>query len=548
MTVFLVFSRRTTLAAGLVIIIVAAGALSALILPGRLQPQPLRVGISSPFSSLAAEMLPGWDDIDIIPSPHPSQLKSLDYYIATDGLVAGWETHEAGEVVATVVVNFFNPLSGITLDQLEQLLADSPGRVLISRQLALPAFPWHGSHCQYLPTALVLEQVAADSDLVGIVPLHHRIPSVRVLPLDGLDPRTKETALADYPLRCPLVVQKTPPSLGQRLARRFRPAGDPLLDHLVSPANPYSDLWQQQASFAAVGDVMLDRDVKKEGRSRGWEWIFSEVAPLLNSMDLAFANLECPVGQRGHLINMFQAPPEAMAGITSAGFDVVSLANNHILDYHFEGMFETMELLAQHGIAAVGAGQDIDAAREPVILEINGIRVGFLAYTEMWFVHAQETISWQATEDEPGVAPARLEYIVEDVGALREQADVVVVSFHWGKEYTHQPTPDQIRLGRAAVDAGAHLVLGHHPHVLQGIEFYQQGVIAYSLGNFVFDLYLPKTCETMVLEFTLSPRGVLDMTIHPAYICGVQPRLLEGTAAANLYAKLRSFSLGLVDN
>lgn len=544
MTLILACSRKTVLAVILILLIAAAAVLSAL-LPPLLQSKPPRIAICSPYSALAEELLPDGAGEIFTRNQHP-HLDGLDYYITSGEPLAGWISHPAGDAVAALIVSYFNPRTAITHRELEQLLAESPEKVLISQQLALPGLPWFDRYSSYLPSQSVLEQVAANGQLVGIVPLHHRTAAVRVLPVDGLDPRRRDTVRAGYPLTAPLLLQHPAPNLWQRLRQRLRPQTDPLLDHLDSAANPYRDLWQNQASFVAAGDVMLDRDVKKEGQNRGWEWIFAQVAPFLSKADLAFCNLECPIGQRGRFINMFQAPREAILGMASAGFDIVSLANNHILDYHFEGMFETIELLAKHDIAGVGAGRDIAAARKPVILEVNGIRVGFLAYTEMWFVHAREPISWQATETEPGVAPAKLEYVVEDVSSLREQTDIVVVSFHWGREYDHQPTDEQIRLGRAAIDAGAHLVLGHHPHVLQGIEFYRQGVIAYSLGNFVFDQRLPHTQESMVLAFTFSRRGILDLTIHPAHIYGFRPRLL-GEAGAGLAGKIRSLSQELAE-
>ena len=114
---------------------------------------------------------------------------------------------------------------------------------------------------------------------------------------------------------------------------------------------------------------------------------------------------------------MFQAPPEAVEGLAFAGFDVVSLANNHALDYHIDGMLETMRLLREYGIAYIGAGRDIQEARSPLIMEVKGVKVGFLSYTEMWFVHAREPISWRATATEPGVAPAELDSIVEDIAS-----------------------------------------------------------------------------------------------------------------------------------
>jgi poly-gamma-glutamate synthesis protein (capsule biosynthesis protein) len=208
-------------------------------------------------------------------------------------------------------------------------------------------------------------------------------------------------------------------------------------------------------------------------------------------------------------------------------------------------MLETMEILTENNIAGVGAGSNLEAARQPVILEVQGIRIGFVSYTEMWFVHAREPISWQATSDEPGVVPALPEYIWEDISALRDEADIVIASFHWGKEYASQPAAEQKALARLAVDAGADLVLGHHPHVLQGIEFYKHGVIAYSLGNFVFDQRLPGTQESMVLEATLSKQGVLDINLHPASIQNMRPVILEGRSKNYLLNRIAELSLAI---
>lgn len=146
------------------------------------------------------------------------------------------------------------------------------------------------------------------------------------------------------------------------------------------------------------------------------------------------------------------------------------------------------------------------------------------------------------------MAPAELDSIVEDIAKLRDKVDVVIVTVHWGKEYVNEPTAEQRLLAHAAVDAGAHLVLGHHPHVLQGIEFYKDGVIAYSLGNFVFDINLAKTWETMLLSFSLASTGVLDLTVVPAYIFGVQPKILQGTHRDSVYRQIRHFSLRLKKN
>lgn len=490
---------------------------------------PPKIGMAGLSADLIRELFPTEQVGAIQLDSHQELLAQLargdlDYVVEIDEPTLGLVSWPIGELTPVVVVPFFDSASTLSITALKSLLEVEPASVLVSTSLALPGFPWSNVAVHYATSDEVITQLGEGKGRIGIVPLQDRQPSVRVLPL----------AEPDLPSRS-LYLSRAPKSLPERIKDRYSGHQD------WKSTSP--ERWNQNVTMLAVGDIMLDRDVKKVGLQKGWEHIFEEVAPRIREADLAFANLESPIGDKGHFINMFQAPPEAIKGVVYAGFDVVSLANNHALDYHHAGMLETMRLLAEHKIDWVGAGKNIHEARAPLIREINGVKVGFLAYTEMWFVHAREPISWEGTEDEPGVAPARLDIIVEDVGKLRSKADCVIVTIHWGKEYTHELTPEQKRLARAAVDAGADLVLGHHPHVLQGIEFYGKGVIAYSLGNFVFDLNLPKTWETMMLEFTLSPRGPLDMKVIPAYIFGVQPKILEGSHKDALYRQIRDLSL-----
>ena len=453
-------------------------------------------------------------------------LGNLDYILEIDAATPGLPSRYIGDLEPIIIVPFFASLEEMDEVRLESLLATDPSGVFISNTLALPHFPWWDRPVSYGSSAEVIHQVREGAARIGVIPREDRVPSVRELPLGGT-----------LSLHRSLFLMPGKKSPIQKWKARFTGQQE-LQSH-------YQTTKETVVTLAAVGDIMLNRDVKKVGLQKGWEHIFAEVMPYLSQVDLAFANLESPIGDKGHFINMFQAPTEAILGLTYAGFDLVSLANNHTLDYHHEGMFETMRLLTEHQIAWVGAGQDIQQARTPLIREVNGVKLGFLAYTEMWFVHAREPISWQATDDEPGVAPAELDMICEDIRTLRELVDCLIVSIHWGKEYDSEANKEQKNLARAAVDAGADIILGHHPHVLQGIEFYKQGVIAYSLGNFVFDLNLPKTWETMILEFTLSPSGPLDLTILPAYIFGVQPRILQDPHRYSLYEQIRHLSLAL---
>ncbi|NMB02570.1 MAG: CapA family protein [Firmicutes bacterium] len=513
---------------------------------------PPRIGISGISPALIQGLLPN-TELGKIYHGTPSELLEhlekgeLDYLVELDEPTSSFANWFLGYLVPAIVVPFFDPSGEITMQELMDILNGEPHSVVVSEVLALPGFPWFGLPVRYLPSAEVIQELTTGHGKLGIIPVQDRTPSVRVVPLSQVDPCQPLDPPSTYPLSRTIYLSRAERNLANRLKDRYNESKGKSLDEirLAALESTYFNPWANQIKFVAVGDIMLDRDVEKVGLQKGWEHIFSEVAPFIQEADLAFANLESPIGDKGRFINMFQAPPEAVQGIAYAGFDVVSLANNHTLDFHIEGMFETMRLLEEHGIDWVGAGQDIHAARSPLIKEIGGIKVGFLSYTEMWFVYTREPISWQATQDEPGVAPARLETIVDDVTKLRDLVDVVIVSVHWGKEYVHEPTAEQFTLARAAVDAGAHLVLGHHPHVLQGIEFYQHGVIAYSLGNFVFDINLPKTWETMILDFTLSPSGVRDLTIVPAYIFGVQPHILQGSHRDAVYRQIRHYSLKL---
>lgn len=462
----------------------------------------------------------------------------LDYLLELDAPGDDLLTRPLGILVPALVVPFFDPKVDLSWEELLKLLSDAPQEILVADVMALEGFPWWGREVRYLPSPELIQRLREGEGRLGILPLHHRTPQVRVLPLDGIDPRQPLTSLGEYPLARNLYLSRRP----KGLLEYRRPAVDKL--HLAVP-DSYVNPWSGQSVFLAAGDIMLNRDVEKEALKRGWAYLFAETADRIQAADLAFANLESPIGDEGRFINMFQAAPEAVEALAFAGFDLVSLANNHALDYHHEGLLETMRLLREYGIDWVGAGRNLQEARQPLIREVNGVKIGFLSYTEMWFVHAREPISWRATDTEPGVAPAELEFLQEDVEKLREQVNVVVVTVHWGKEYVHTPTQEQKAFARAAVEAGADSVLGHHPHVLQGIEFYRDGVIAYSMGNFVFDLNLAKTWETMLLEFTLSPQGVLDLTIIPAYIFGVQPRIIEGAHRQAVYNQIRSYSLKL---
>lgn len=273
-------------------------------------------------------------------------------------------------------------------------------------------------------------------------------------------------------------------------------------------------------TFMAVGDVLLDRGIARKIDANGQDWPFAKVSPILKSADIAFCNLECPLSARGVKVNKpfcFKADPANVKCLADAGFDVVSLANNHSLDCGRTGLVETMRCLDDLGIRFVGAGDTLNDSKLPVVMELHGLRIAFLARNTLM----PEGI-WLRT-DAPGTAGLDESTICREIAQARTKADVVIVSLHWGIEYRQQSEEAQKVLARKMIDAGADLVIGHHPHVVQPIERYHGGMIAYSLGNFLFDSPQPICKKSIIFKCRLSKSGVSDVEVIPATISGYRP-------------------------
>jgi poly-gamma-glutamate capsule biosynthesis protein CapA/YwtB (metallophosphatase superfamily) len=273
----------------------------------------------------------------------------------------------------------------------------------------------------------------------------------------------------------------------------------------------------------AVGDLMLARDIIDAMKAHGWAWPFEAVRHLLADADVTIANLEGTFTDRGAAASKFytfRTPPRHAQGLAQAGIDIVSLGNNHAMDFGAEGLRDTMAALDAVGVRHSGAGMDATEARRPVVMEANGLRLAFLSYNG-----AALSEAFPAGPSTPGVALAEAASIREDVAAALREADVVIVSLHAGTEYVDAPNAQQRALATAAIDAGAALVLGHHAHVLQGWQRYGSGLIVWGLGNFVFDLDFddletlgPRPFQTVILRLDLTREGVQEVTAVPVYI------------------------------
>lgn len=259
-------------------------------------------------------------------------------------------------------------------------------------------------------------------------------------------------------------------------------------------------------TLAFVGDIMLDRKVKESILINGggdFRYPFEKIYKSLREYDILFGNLEGPISDKGRdfgSLYSFRMDPKAVEGLAFAGFDILSLANNHIGDWGQEAEEDTLTRLERAGI--LSAGTDY----LPKIIDINNTKIAFLAF-------------YSAPETE----------IKKSVELAKLNADIIITSFHFGEEYQKEPNDYQKRLARLAVDAGANLVVGHHSHVIQEVELYNNSYIAYSLGNFVFDQdFSEDTMKGMLLEVVIKNKKIT--TVAPKRIrinSNFQPELIN---------------------
>jgi poly-gamma-glutamate synthesis protein (capsule biosynthesis protein) len=292
----------------------------------------------------------------------------------------------------------------------------------------------------------------------------------------------------------------------------------------LPPGTGRSDT-QAEAIVTFLGDVALGRSMEAQLERYGPAYPWQGLSTLLQESDLAVANLECVLSSQGEPLNkryLIRAHPREGRTLVEAGIGLVTVANNHALDFGQRGLSETLDTLASLGIAAVGAGRSWDEAHRPALVTIGNLRVAVLGYA---------AARWNGSVDVPAtdqIAWAELAAVQADVQAVRDQADFVVVLLHAGTEYAFEPSLDQVAVSRAAVDAGADLVVGHHSHVTQTMERYGEGLIVYSLGDALFDIPRPAAMQGDLLRVHITREGLVQAELWPFWIeDAIRPRLLD---------------------
>ena len=403
-----------------------------------------------------------------------------------------------------LAVNVRRPPIGVSESVARRVVA---GRVDDWRRLGQPPAPLRVTErtdrLQHLPMDTVAV-VAADA--VG--------PAVRVVRVDGVDP------LQD-------------------------PAGYPL--QVTGPAPP------RVTTLTMVGDVMLGRRVGDRAAAEGDpSYPLRPMQDRLAAADITVGNLESTLSQAGAPTqggDSFAADPRVRAGLRDAGFDAIGLANNHLGDFGDQALVETVARLRAADLSPFGAGRDLAQAREPVVVQRQGVRFGFLGFNAIG-----ETP--EAGPDTPGALsvsmpprtgpldPAELGRVLADVRRLARRVDVVTVLPHWGTQYTERPEPVQGAVARALVRAGADLVVGGHPHWVQGASTVGDALVVHSLGNFVFDMdFMTETQLGLVLEATFWDARLVAAELVP-YRIGPDfaPRVVPHAQAARTFELFWRFS------
>ncbi|MCC6157088.1 MAG: CapA family protein [Deltaproteobacteria bacterium] len=320
-------------------------------------------------------------------------------------------------------------------------------------------------------------------------------------------------------------------------------------------------------SLVFAGDIMMADRLAPFVDEEGVDYPFRATQALLKSADLTIGNLETPIAveakKRRDKGFFYKTPPGTLEGLRQAGFDVVSLANNHVRDCDAGGVLETLKFVDEHGLGRFGAGKTLAEAKSPLVVDVKGLKIAFVGFNGaevyltdfrqfekgLWDTRkARALADLQATDTLPGTLVAEENDVREMVRAAKAVADMVVVFPHWGIRYHRPVFEGQERFARAAIDEGADLVVGTHVHFWQATEVYKGKPIVYGIGNFAFGSHNPKADHGLVVRALVEGKSVKSVELYPTYTNNraeqvrFQPKIMKGADAEKELAKLKADS------
>lgn len=302
----------------------------------------------------------------------------------------------------------------------------------------------------------------------------------------------------------------------------------------------------QSFKISLIGDLLMDGSIRAQINKNGFNYPWEMVKEYFLNDDITVGNLETSITTRGTKWDdkqfNFRSDPRNLKAMKESGIDILTLANNHILDYGYDGLLDTLNHIDKSGIKRVGGGKDKKEAIQGIIVEEDGIKIGLLSFSRVI-----PNVKWYATDKSPGIVGAydpHIEEVLNRIKEMKSQTDVVVLSIHWGVELSATPRKQEIDLAKKLVDAGADIIMGHHPHVLQGIEIYKGKPIFYSLGNFVFGTRNGLTSNTMIAQVNFINKKIDNIEMIPCTISGGRPTPLLGEERVKKINYMNTISKG----
>jgi poly-gamma-glutamate capsule biosynthesis protein CapA/YwtB (metallophosphatase superfamily) len=300
--------------------------------------------------------------------------------------------------------------------------------------------------------------------------------------------------------------------------------------------------------IALVGDVMLGRIVNEVLKHEQPDYPWGDTLPLFQTADVRICNLECVITDVGQPWNQtpkvfhFRTDEKNIEVLKLANIDPVSIANNHVLDYEYEGLLRMTELLRSNGINFAGAGENFIEASAPAIYKAQGTTVGLIACTD-------NEPDWEATGTKPGIfyVPVNMEdkrakQLFELIKKTRDYVDILIVSFHWGPNWRYHPPAEHVPFAKTLIDSGADIVFGHSPHIFRGVEVYKKKLILYSAGDFIDDYAVDeveKNDQSFVFIVEINSKKITKLQLHPTVIRNMQARKAKEPELKDIILKMR---------
>jgi poly-gamma-glutamate capsule biosynthesis protein CapA/YwtB (metallophosphatase superfamily) len=310
--------------------------------------------------------------------------------------------------------------------------------------------------------------------------------------------------------------------------------------------------WQRKPlELLLLGDCMLVRLVNEVLENAPPEYPWGDTLPILHSADWRLCNFECVISDRGTPWSAypkafhFRSAAKNIEVLKTAKINAVALANNHVLDYGYDAMFDMLEILDRASIVHSGAGMNLAQASRIATAEASGLKIGLLAFTD-------NELDWEVTKDSPGVFyvpvdlnDSRVSRLLDIIWEQREAVDFLIVSAHWGANWGYAPPKGHVALAYALVDAGADLVFGHSSHVFRGIEFYRGRTILYGAGDFLDDYAVDRTernDQSFIYVVDVAERICQSLRLYPTLIRGCRSSRAEGVYALSITDKMKMLS------